>query len=78
MENISTSILSIFGKIDGDTILQYAQYLPASPQLKESEMQLPVHLDSDIPESILVNRILKVDRTHTVDQILMLAQVVIQ
>ena len=78
MENISTSILSIFGKIDGDTILQYAQYLPASPQLKESEIQLPMHLDSNIPESILVNRLMKVDETHTVDQIIMLAQVVIQ
>ena len=30
MENISTSIQAIFGKIDGDTILRYAQYLPAS------------------------------------------------
>ena len=78
MENISTSIQAIFGKIDGDTILRYAQYLPASSQLKESEIQLPVHLDSDIPESILVNRLMKVDETHTIDQIIMLAQVVIQ
>lgn len=78
MENISTSIQAIFGKIDGDTILQYAQYLPASSQLKESEVQLPMHLDSNIPESILVNRLMNVDETHTVDQIIMLAQVVIQ
>lgn len=78
MENISTSIQAIFGKIDGDTILQHAQYILASSQLKESEVQLPMHLDSKIPESILVNRLMKVDETHTIDQIIMLAQVVIQ
>ena len=75
MENISTSIHAIFGKIDGDTILQYARYLEDPKKSIDTKY---LHIDTDIPESILVNRILKIDQTHTIDQILMLAQVIIQ
>lgn len=72
MENISTAIKAIFVKIGGDEILERAGYLR---NCKSVHHQL-LHIDSEIEESMIVNRLLKVDPGRTIDQISMLGQIV--
>ena len=72
MENISTAIKAIFVKISGDEILERAGYLWKD----KSACLNPLHIDSEIEESMIVNRLLKVDAGRTIDQISMLGQIV--
>lgn len=70
MENISTVIKAIFEKVNGDDILKGAGYL------NSKHPQELLHLDADIKESTIVNRLLLVDNESTIDQISMLSQIV--
>ena len=70
MENISTVIKAIFEKVNGDDILKGAGYL------NSKHPQELLHLDADIKESTIVNRLLLVDSESTIDQISMLSQIV--
>lgn len=75
MENISIAIKALFGKVEGDEILKKAGYLPFDKQEKDNDEDI-IRIDSKIQESMVVNRLLKVDRDRSIDQISMLEQIV--
>lgn len=72
MENISTAIKALFVKISGDEILKRAGFW----DVDELSGQALEHLDSDIQESMIVNKLLRVDAERTIDQVSMLAQII--
>ena len=75
MENISIAIKALFGKVEGDEILKKAGYIPLEEQERNDEDDI-TRIDSKIQESMVVNRLLKVDRGRSIDQISMLEQIV--
>ena len=71
MENISIAIKALFTKISGDDILKNAGF--GNTEDKGHELK---HLDTDVSESMIVNRLLKLDSKRTIDQISMLEQII--
>ena len=69
MENISTVIKALFEKVDGDEVLKKAGFG------KEKDED-PCRMDSDMIESVIVNKLLQVDKESTIDQVSMLEQIV--
>ena len=69
MENISTVIKALFEKVDGDEVLKKAGYGAE----KDDD---PCRMDSDMIESVIVNKLLQVDKESTIDQVSMLEQIV--
>lgn len=65
MENISIAIKALFGKVEGDEILKKAGYLPFDKQEKDNDEDI-IRIDSKIQESMVVNRLLKVDRDRSI------------
>ena len=73
MENISKAIKALFVNIDGDEILRKAGFLP-SPKGANSEN---IRMDADIQESTIVKKLLAVDPKNTIDQLNIIAQIVL-
>ena len=69
MENISTVIKALFEKVDGDEVLKKTGYGAE----KDND---PCRMDSDMIESVIVNKLLQVDKESTIDQVSMLEQIV--
>ena len=69
MENISIVIKALFEKVDGDEVLKKAGYGAE----KDDD---PCRMDSDMIESVIVNKLLQVDKESTIDQVSMLEQIV--
>ncbi len=72
MENLSSVIRAIFVKMDGDEVLKELGFW----NIEEKDTSIPSHLDSDIMESNIVNRLLEVNSKSTIDQLSMLGQIV--
>lgn len=72
MENISKAIKALFVKIEGNEVLQKAGYLPSADDDKIEFRRI----DSNMQESTIVNRLLKVDHESTIDQLNILAQII--
>lgn len=72
VENISIAIKALFTKISGDEILKNAGFWNTE-DVKSQEFK---HLDTDVSESMIVNRLLKLDSNRTIDQISMLEQII--
>lgn len=72
MENLSSVIRAIFFKMDGDEVLKELGFW----NIEEKDTSIPSHLDSDIMESNIVNRLLEVNSKSTIDQLSMLGQIV--
>lgn len=72
MENLSTAIRAIFGQMDGDSILEALGYFSTTG----NESNEVLHMDVDMLESTIVNKLLKVDKNSTIDQISMLCQLI--
>ena len=72
MENISTAIKALFVKISGDEILKKAGFWNTESGTTSDVM----HLDADMIESTIVNKLLQVDSESTIDQISMLSQII--
>ena len=70
MENISTVIKALFEKVDGNEVLKKAGFDI------ESDKELFSRMDSEMIESTIVNKLLKVDKESTIDQVTMLGQIV--
>lgn len=71
MENLSKVIKALFIKIDGDEILAKAGFCCNRKRYSKYS-----HLDSEIQESEVVNKLLQVDNDSTIDQLSMLGQIV--
>ena len=69
MENISTVIKALFEKVDGDEVLKKAGF-------GNEKDEYPCRMDSDMIESVIVNKLLQVDKESTIDQVSMLEQIV--
>ena len=69
MENISTVIQALFEKVDGDEVLKKAGFCIDRNEVFH-------RMDSDMIESVIVNKILQVDKESTIDQVSMLEQIV--
>ena len=74
MENISKAIKALFVKMSGDEILKYAGFLPLekTDHIENSNQRL----DSNIPESIVINKLLQVDFESTIDQLNIVYQII--
>lgn len=75
MENISIAIKALFSKVSGDEILKLAGFI-FNDEVKKEDADDIIHIDSKIQESMVVNRLLKVDRERSIDQISMLEQII--
>ena len=73
MENISKAIKALFVKIEGDVVLKNAGFLP----FERDERKESRRIDADSQESTIVNRLLKVDHESTIDQLNILAQIIL-
>lgn len=72
MDNLSKVIKALFIKINGDDILEKAGFYH-----KDNKSNAEIsHLDSEIQESELINKLLQVDNDSTIDQLSMLGQTV--
>ena len=69
MENISTVIKALFEKVDGDEVLKKAGFGIDCDEVFH-------RMDSDMIESVIVNKLLQVDKESTIDQVSMLEQIV--
>lgn len=69
MENISTVIQALFEKVDGDEVLKKAGFGIDRDEVFH-------RMDSDMIESVIVNKLLQVDKESTIDQVSMLEQIV--
>jgi len=77
MENLSKVIKALFIKINGDEILENAGFYRKESQYPPKEQSPEIsHLDSNIQESEVVNKLLQVDSESTIDQLSMLGQIV--
>lgn len=72
MDNLSKVIKALFIKIKGDDILERAGFYYKN---NKSSAEIS-HLDSEIQESELINKLLEVDNDSTIDQLSMLGQAV--
>ena len=72
MENLSSVIRALFVKMDGDEVLRELGFW----NIEEKDSIIPSHLDTDIMESNIVNRLLEVNSNSTIDQLSMLGQIV--
>ena len=73
MDNLSKAIEALFVKMDGDEILQKAGFLQITNNKRVDKF---VHLDTEIKESEIINRLLKVDNENSIAQIMMMDQII--
>lgn len=73
MDNLSKAIEALFVKIDGDEILQKAGFLQITNNKRVDKFE---HLDTEIKESEIINRLLKVDNENSIAQIMMIDQII--
>lgn len=72
MENLSSVIRALFVKMNGDEVLRELGFW----NIEEKDSIILSHLDTDIMESNIVNRLLEVNSNSTIDQLSMLGQIV--